>query len=159
MEETDSAGENMTISDGVHEPHGAPGRPSETGDADALKDAAAERSGLNGWLDGVRSTRAGRLTLKIVIGAIGAVLVIGGLIMVPFPGPRLAGRLRGAGGAGHRVPLGPPGAGVRQADPVGLDGLAGPPGLDRQDPGRPRRGGDRHRHRPTTASSSASTST
>ncbi|MGJ6968047.1 TIGR02611 family protein [Streptosporangium sp. G11] len=98
----------MTISDGVREPHGATGRSSETGasgargeddagvrgetwgetgDADALKDAAAERSGVHGWLDGVRSTRAGRLTLKIVIGVIGAVLVIGGLIMVPFPGP------------------------------------------------------------------------
>ncbi|MEU8382084.1 TIGR02611 family protein [Streptosporangium sp. NPDC048865] len=113
----------MTISDGVREPHGPAGRPSEsgtagvrgdegvgglgggvrdetggqgpvrsggrieTGDADALKGAAAERSGLHGWLDGVRSTRAGHLTLKIVIGAIGTVLVVGGLIMVPFPGP------------------------------------------------------------------------
>ncbi|MEU3163158.1 TIGR02611 family protein [Streptosporangium sp. NPDC006930] len=108
----------MTISDGVREPHGATGQPSETGtggvrgetglggvqgeaaiggvggdgrvelgDADALKDAAAGRAGIHGWLDGVRSTSAGRLTLKIVIGVIGAVLVIGGLIMVPFPGP------------------------------------------------------------------------
>ncbi|MEU5864000.1 TIGR02611 family protein [Nonomuraea sp. NPDC047529] len=67
---------------------------SETGDADVMKDEAAERSampgrrtGLKGWLDGVRSTRAGALTLKIVVGAIGAVMVVGGLIMVPFPGP------------------------------------------------------------------------
>ncbi|MEU4534542.1 TIGR02611 family protein [Streptosporangium sp. NPDC023825] len=105
----------MTISDGVREPHGSAGRLSETGttgvrgedgttgvrgetggrgdggietgDADALKGVAAGRSGIHGRLDGIRSTRAGRLTLKIVIGAIGAVLVIGGLIMVPFPGP------------------------------------------------------------------------
>jgi len=106
----------MTISDGVREPHGAPGRPSETGPhgaggasetggvqgaagiggargdgrgerGDAPKDAASARSGIHGWLDGVRSTSAGRLTLKIVIGVIGALLVIGGLIMVPFPGP------------------------------------------------------------------------
>ncbi|MFI6295681.1 TIGR02611 family protein [Nonomuraea sp. NPDC050790] len=60
---------------------------SETGDADKLKDEAARRSGIHGWLDGVRSTRSGALTLKIVIGVIGGVMVIGGLIMVPFPGP------------------------------------------------------------------------
>ncbi|MEV4891824.1 TIGR02611 family protein [Nonomuraea sp. NPDC050394] len=60
---------------------------SETGDADKLKDEAARRSGIHGWLDGVRSTRSGALTLKIVIGVIGSVMVIGGLIMVPFPGP------------------------------------------------------------------------
>ncbi|MFE3448248.1 TIGR02611 family protein [Nonomuraea sp. NPDC059194] len=60
---------------------------SETGDADALKDEAARRSGIHGWLDGVRSTRTGALTLKIVIGVIGTVMVVGGLIMVPFPGP------------------------------------------------------------------------
>ncbi|MFI6923478.1 TIGR02611 family protein [Nonomuraea spiralis] len=67
---------------------------SETGDADVMKDDAAARSamparrgGLKGWLDGVRSTRAGALTLKIVVGVIGAVMVAGGLIMVPFPGP------------------------------------------------------------------------
>ncbi|WP_157244293.1 TIGR02611 family protein [Nonomuraea typhae] len=60
---------------------------SETGDADRLKDEAARRSGIHGWLDGIRSTRSGALTLKIVIGVIGAVMVVGGLIMVPFPGP------------------------------------------------------------------------
>ncbi|MFD8561746.1 TIGR02611 family protein [Streptosporangium canum] len=60
---------------------------TETGDADVLKDEAARRSGIHGWLDGVRSTRTGHLTLKVVIGVIGAMLVIAGLIMVPFPGP------------------------------------------------------------------------
>ncbi|NRQ37574.1 TIGR02611 family protein [Nonomuraea sp. NN258] len=67
---------------------------SDTGDADVVKGEAAERSdmparrtGLHGWLDGVRSTRTGALTLKIVIGFIGTVMVVGGLIMVPFPGP------------------------------------------------------------------------
>ncbi|MEU7891889.1 TIGR02611 family protein [Nonomuraea sp. NPDC049152] len=60
---------------------------SETGDADALKDEAARRSGIHGWLDGIRSTKAGALTLKIIIGVIGTVMVVGGLIMVPFPGP------------------------------------------------------------------------
>ncbi|MER6945407.1 TIGR02611 family protein [Nonomuraea sp. NPDC000554] len=65
----------------------------EAGDADAMKDEAAARSampartGLQGWLDGIRATRTGALTLKIVIGVIGAVMVVGGLIMVPFPGP------------------------------------------------------------------------
>lgn len=67
---------------------------SDTGDADVLKDEAADRSsmperrsGFRGWLDGVRSTRTGALTLKIVVGVIGSVMVVGGLIMVPFPGP------------------------------------------------------------------------
>ncbi|MBA2889285.1 TIGR02611 family protein [Nonomuraea soli] len=60
---------------------------SETGNADELKEEAARRSPLQSWLDGVRSTRTGALTLKIVIGTIGAVMVVGGLIMVPFPGP------------------------------------------------------------------------
>jgi uncharacterized protein (TIGR02611 family) len=67
---------------------------SETGDADVVKDHAAGRSaipqrrtGLHGRLDGIRSTRSGALTLKIVIGVIGGVMVVGGLIMVPFPGP------------------------------------------------------------------------
>ncbi|WP_344886376.1 TIGR02611 family protein [Nonomuraea antimicrobica] len=64
------------------------------GDADVFKDEAADRSGMpgrrtgiQGWLDGVRSTRTGALTLKIVIGLIGTVMVVGGLVMVPFPGP------------------------------------------------------------------------
>ncbi|TMR91391.1 TIGR02611 family protein [Nonomuraea basaltis] len=67
---------------------------SDTGDADVIKDEAADRSsmperrtGLHGWLDGIRSTRTGALTLKIVVGVIGAIMVVGGLIMVPFPGP------------------------------------------------------------------------
>lgn len=43
--------------------------------------------GLKRWLEGVRSTRTGRLSLKIVIGVVGAALVIGGLVLVPLPGP------------------------------------------------------------------------
>ncbi|GII75882.1 hypothetical protein Sru01_08640 [Sphaerisporangium rufum] len=39
------------------------------------------------WLDGVRASRTGRLTLKIVVGVLGAALVIGGLVLVPLPGP------------------------------------------------------------------------
>ncbi|GAB2908524.1 TIGR02611 family protein [Nonomuraea fastidiosa] len=67
---------------------------SDTGDADVVKDEAAARSsmparrrGLHGWLDGIRATRTGALTLKIVVGLVGTVMVVGGLIMVPFPGP------------------------------------------------------------------------
>ncbi|MBX6383890.1 MAG: TIGR02611 family protein [Microbispora sp.] len=40
-----------------------------------------------GRLDRIRATAAGRLTLRIVTGALGAALVVTGLIMVPFPGP------------------------------------------------------------------------
>ncbi|MGN9845044.1 TIGR02611 family protein [Nonomuraea sp. H19] len=67
---------------------------SDTGDADVMKGEAADhsamperRSGIHGWLDGIRSTRTGALTLKIAIGVIGTIMVVGGLIMVPFPGP------------------------------------------------------------------------
>ncbi|MDP9845405.1 TIGR02611 family protein [Streptosporangium lutulentum] len=62
-------------------------RSSVTGDADVLKDDASGRSGLGRRLDRIRSTPAGRLTLKVAIGTVGAVLVAAGLIMVPFPGP------------------------------------------------------------------------
>lgn len=44
-------------------------------------------SAVLGWRERVRARPGGRLTLKILIGVIGAALVIGGLIMVPFPGP------------------------------------------------------------------------
>lgn len=46
-----------------------------------------EEGESRGLLDRVRATPAGRLTLRIVIGVIGTALVVGGLIMVPFPGP------------------------------------------------------------------------
>lgn len=59
----------------------------ETGDADALKKDAARKSPLRTWRDGIRASRTGALTLKIVVGCVGAILVVGGLIMVPFPGP------------------------------------------------------------------------
>jgi uncharacterized protein (TIGR02611 family) len=52
---------------------------------DAMPDA--KREGFTGWLDGVRATRTGRLTLRIVVGVVGTALVIGGLILVPLPGP------------------------------------------------------------------------
>ncbi|GIH24414.1 hypothetical protein Aph01nite_27240 [Acrocarpospora phusangensis] len=59
----------------------------EINEKDAEYTAQGEARGPMKWLDRVRSTRAGRLTLKIVVGVIGGAMVIGGLIMVPFPGP------------------------------------------------------------------------
>jgi uncharacterized protein (TIGR02611 family) len=35
----------------------------------------------------IRATRAGRLTLRIVIGLVGAIVVVIGLLLVPLPGP------------------------------------------------------------------------
>ncbi|MBB6474784.1 TIGR02611 family protein [Sphaerisporangium rubeum] len=40
-----------------------------------------------GWVDSVRSTRTGRLTLRIVVGVLGTALVVTGLVLVPLPGP------------------------------------------------------------------------
>lgn len=48
---------------------------------------AHDASGPRSWLDHVRARPGGRLTLKIIVGVIGAALVVSGLIMVPFPGP------------------------------------------------------------------------
>ncbi len=45
------------------------------------------REQLSALRDRVRSTRTGRLTMRIVVGAIGAIVVIIGLILIPFPGP------------------------------------------------------------------------
>ncbi|MCG5212070.1 TIGR02611 family protein [Streptosporangium sp. KLBMP 9127] len=87
----------MAISDGVRGAQPGDGDPAVSGqedpaqpavgDADTLKVEAARRSGLRGWRDGVRATPSGRLAVKIVVGVIGALLVIGGLILIPFPGP------------------------------------------------------------------------
>jgi uncharacterized protein (TIGR02611 family) len=35
----------------------------------------------------VRSTRTGRLTLQIVVGVFGALVVAIGIVLIPFPGP------------------------------------------------------------------------
>jgi len=35
----------------------------------------------------VIATRSGRLTLRIIIGTVGAIVVVSGLILVPLPGP------------------------------------------------------------------------
>jgi len=35
----------------------------------------------------VRSTRTGRLTLQIVVGVLGALVVAVGIVLIPFPGP------------------------------------------------------------------------
>jgi uncharacterized protein (TIGR02611 family) len=45
------------------------------------------RRGLLRRLDAIRANPAGRLTLRIVVGVLGAVLVAGGLLLVPLPGP------------------------------------------------------------------------
>ncbi|MEV7970728.1 TIGR02611 family protein [Sphaerisporangium sp. NPDC088356] len=58
-----------------------------TGDTRGDAAGGSKPEGFKGWLEGVRATRTGRLTLKIVIGVVGAALVIGGLLLVPLPGP------------------------------------------------------------------------
>jgi uncharacterized protein (TIGR02611 family) len=40
-----------------------------------------------GFLDKVRATPTGRLTLKIGIGVLGALVIALGIILIPFPGP------------------------------------------------------------------------
>jgi uncharacterized protein (TIGR02611 family) len=45
------------------------------------------RQQLGGLRQRVRSTRTGRLTLQILIGLLGLVVVVVGIILIPFPGP------------------------------------------------------------------------
>lgn len=59
----------------------------KVGDADRLKGKARRFSTLRAWRNGIRATRTGAMTLKVAVGVIGTVMVVGGLIMVPFPGP------------------------------------------------------------------------
>ena len=40
-----------------------------------------------GVLDKIRATPTGRLSLKIVIGILGGIVVAAGIVMIPFPGP------------------------------------------------------------------------
>ena len=45
------------------------------------------REQLDGFRQRVRSTRTGRLTLQLVVGIFGAVVVALGIVLIPFPGP------------------------------------------------------------------------
>jgi len=38
-------------------------------------------------LDRIRATPTGRLTLKIAIGTVGTLVVVAGIVLIPFPGP------------------------------------------------------------------------
>lgn len=40
-----------------------------------------------GFLDRIRQTRGGRVTLKIVVGLLGGIVLILGVVMIPAPGP------------------------------------------------------------------------
>ncbi len=69
-------------------PHpGSAARP-EPGDhpqtAGHSEDGASPRPGL---LDRIRAQRTGRIALRTGVGILGAVLIVGGLILVPLPGP------------------------------------------------------------------------
>jgi uncharacterized protein (TIGR02611 family) len=44
-------------------------------------------TGKPGVLDRIRRTPTGRLTLKIAIGVLGALVVAVGIVLIPFPGP------------------------------------------------------------------------
>lgn len=45
------------------------------------------RGGVHGFLDRFRTTRTGRLGVRIAISFAGGLVVVAGLIMIPFPGP------------------------------------------------------------------------
>jgi uncharacterized protein (TIGR02611 family) len=45
------------------------------------------REPLGGFRQRVRSTRTGRLTVQILVGLLGLIVVVVGIILIPFPGP------------------------------------------------------------------------
>ncbi len=45
------------------------------------------RERLDGFRQRVRSTRTGRLTLQLVVGIFGGLVVALGIVLIPFPGP------------------------------------------------------------------------
>jgi uncharacterized protein (TIGR02611 family) len=45
------------------------------------------REQLDGFRQRVRSTRTGRLTLQLVVGVFGGLVVAIGIVLIPFPGP------------------------------------------------------------------------
>ncbi|GAA3339129.1 hypothetical protein GCM10020358_21750 [Amorphoplanes nipponensis] len=47
----------------------------------------AEEHSRRGVLDRIRANPSGRLALKIGVGALGAVVVAVGIVLIPFPGP------------------------------------------------------------------------
>jgi uncharacterized protein (TIGR02611 family) len=45
------------------------------------------REPLGGFRQRVRSTRTGRVTLQVLVGLLGLVVVVVGIVLIPFPGP------------------------------------------------------------------------
>jgi uncharacterized protein (TIGR02611 family) len=46
-----------------------------------------QRGPVTGALDRIRANPTGRLALRISVGLLGAVVVAGGIVLIPFPGP------------------------------------------------------------------------
>lgn len=46
-----------------------------------------ERRGIHGFLDRYRTTRMGRLGVRIAVTTVGGAVTAAGLFMIPFPGP------------------------------------------------------------------------
>ncbi len=70
------------------------GRRMERAAEDIVRDATRRigwieriRGLLAGWRRRIRSTVAGRITLKVVVGLLGAAIVLLGVVMIPLPGP------------------------------------------------------------------------
>jgi uncharacterized protein (TIGR02611 family) len=79
--------ENVQVSPGGDRAESADG---EESDIDVIEPEISKTSTI-GRLDimlaSIRRTPAGRLGLKVGIGVVGAIVVAGGLVLVPLPGP------------------------------------------------------------------------
>jgi uncharacterized protein (TIGR02611 family) len=59
----------------------------EESDNDGKTPGMAKQGRLDTLLESVRRTPAGRLGLKITVAVVGSIVVAGGLLLVPLPGP------------------------------------------------------------------------
>ncbi|WP_461165602.1 TIGR02611 family protein [Tsukamurella serpentis] len=45
------------------------------------------QTGLRGWREKIKSTRHGHLAWRIAVGVVGGLVLIAGIIAIPYPGP------------------------------------------------------------------------
>ena len=89
-----SRGLNVPRQDISQGPKPRSGRRMERAAEGIVRDAARRigwiewlRNILVGWRRRIRSTTAGRITLKVVVAVIGVSVVLLGIVMIPLPGP------------------------------------------------------------------------
>ena len=64
-----------------------PAKVNEMPQSDPMTDSPPSPPAPPGMLDRIRANPTGRLALKIGVGVLGTIVVVVGIILIPFPGP------------------------------------------------------------------------